>query len=365
MRIAMDLTALTEKPTGISRVSESVAKAYIRNHPEHEFFLLFRKRVPKRFSIDPTWQNVKLLFAITRNEPLRLVELPLIMKRLKVDWILCCAFPGPLLLNDKRVVSIVHDLTPFKFGQTMARDALHSWQLLIKHAIQTNGLILHDSYTVAREVQQMFHSTNSIPIHLGVDIADHADTSVLERFSLEKGSYILSVSTLEPRKNLRFLLKAYSMLENPSGVKLVLTGARGWRLQDAIGQVNPNLEKNIVFTDYVTDQELRALYQNARCFVSSSVYEGFGLPVIEAVKNDLPVLISDIPVYREITDCKAIYFDLDDPEHLTKCLERAITEDLRDTEQFALLKEFAARYTWDNYVERLDQVLLGNMKENG
>jgi len=310
--------------------------------------------------------NVEVQCIRSSYRGMRLKYLPEAMYKSRADVFLCCAFPGPILMWDKRVISIVHDLTPFKYGETMAKDAMRTWRLLIRHAIRTNGLILYDSRTVMEEVKNLFHRRkNSVAIPLGVDIAERADNSILEKFNLEKDSFFLSVSTLEPRKNLKYLLKAFAQMEKSSNLKLVLTGGSGWKLEDAIGTVAQDLEKNVVFTGYVSDEELKALYQNANCFVSSSVYEGFGLPVVEALRNDLPVLISDIPVYREITDNKAVYFGLENPENLKKCLEQAIATDMRSTEQFAQLKEFTVRYTWDNYVEQLNHLLLERIKQNG
>lgn len=365
MKIFVDLTALTDKPTGIARVAESVAKAMIRKHPEHHYVLAFWNEVPKRFLVDHLGSNVEVICIKTGYRTMRLKDLPLAMYQSKADFFLCCAFPSPITLWDKRAVSVIHDLTPFDYGETMAKDAMRTWRLLIRHAVRTNGLILHVSHTVMKEVQKKFHCRKVAVIPNGVDIAEQADTSVLDKFNLEKNTYILSVSTLEPRKNLKFLLKAFAMLDNKSDIKLVLTGGKGWKLEDAIGAVPPEVEKNVVFTGYVSDEELKALYQNANCFVSSSVYEGFGLPVIEAVKNDLPVVISDIPVYREITNNKAVYFGLENPETLKKCIEQAITTNMRETEQFAQLKVFAAQYTWDNYAEELNHLLLERIMQNG
>lgn len=365
MKIFIDLTALSEEPTGIARVAESVTKAMIRLHPEHQYMLAFWSEIPKRFSTDGLGDNVEIRCIKSSYRGMRLKYLPLEMYHSGADVFLCCAFPSPLTFWDKRAISIIHDLTPFSYGKTMAKDARRTWRLLMRHAIWSNGMLLHDSRTVMEEVQKRFHTKKGKAILLGVDIAEHSDLSILEKFKLAKDGYILSVSTLEPRKNLKFLLKAFSMMENPSNIKLVLTGGKGWKLEDAIGKVDPEVEKNIIFTGYVSDEELKALYQNAKCFVSASIYEGFGLPVIEAVKNDLPVLISDIPVYREITDGKAVYFGLESPEGLKKCLEQAIRSDMRLTEDFRELREFANQYTWDRYVEQLNLLLLEKTRKNG
>ena len=190
-----------------------------------------------------------------------------------------------------------------------------------------------------------------------MDITTDEDPAILEKFSLEKDRYILSVATLEPRKNLKVLLEAYQKMNNDSGVKLVLTGGKGWKLMDAIGEIDPDRKDNIIFTGYVSDAELNTLYNNAKLFVSASMYEGFGLPVIEAVRHNLPVLVSSIPVYREITGGHAEYFQYDDVEGLRQALEYCVETELRSTDAFTELQSHATQYTWENYVKKLYQIL--------
>ena len=357
MKIMFDLTLLEEQPTGIPRVAECVAKTFIQKFPEHSYELVFHKSIPSRFPIRESTDNITVRVLHSRNKMVRIWDLPRAMKKSDADWILCCAMPGPLPLWDKRVVSVIHDITCWKFPETMLWKSRMKWRALIRHAVKTNTHILNVSETVKREVEEKFGNTNATAICNGVDITEDEDLRILEKHSLENGRYILSVATLEPRKNLKVLLQAFQKINPDSGMKLVLTGRKGWKLQDAVGQIDENLVKNIVFTDYVSDAELNALYNHARVFVSASVYEGFGLPVIEAVRHNLPVLISDIPIYREITGGKAVYFQCSSAEDLCQKLEICIAEDQRGTEAFAQLRDHAAQYTWENHAVRLNQLL--------
>lgn len=286
---------------------------------------------------------------------MRLTELPAAMKSSDADWLICAAFPSPLLLNDKRAISVVHDVVPWKHPETMRFRPMLQWRTLIAHAVKTNRYVLHVSNTVKQEVEAKFHNSNSVALCNGVDVPGEADYSILEKYGLEKGKYILSVATLEPRKNLKVLLEAFSKMEDNKGVKLVLTGGAGWKLKDAIGDLGE--QKDLVLTGYVSDEELNGLYQNAGLFISASIYEGFGLPVIEAINNDLPVLVSDIPVYREITDNCAEYFPCQDSNALKEALNRCLKAEIRTTQEYARLREHVKQYTWENYVHNLNQLL--------
>ena len=357
MKIMFDLTVLKEKPTGILNVTENIVTTYIRLFPQNQYVLVFQGKIMERFPIRTESDNVKIIVQTAPNQK-RLYHLPKIMRESDADWIICASYPGPVLLNDPRVISVVHDLTCWKHPETMNWKLVRRWRAMIRHAVRTNRYILNVSETVANEVRAKFHNKNSVAICNGVNITEETDESILEKFSLKKDGYIHSVATLEPRKNLTVLLDAFSRMENRGNVKLVLTGAAGWKLQDALGE-NADMvgSENLVFTGYVSNAELNALYRNAKLFVSASVYEGFGLPVIEAVRNNLPVLVSDIPVYREITNGLARYFPCHDAGVLAKRLEECLGQDLRREPEFAELQEFAKQYTWENYVNKLNQLL--------
>lgn len=369
MKILFDLTALDDKPTGIARVAESISKNYIDLFPEHQYVLIFNKKIPTRFPIKKSKDKIEVVLLNERKKILRLFKLPKYIKKSDADYVLCCAFPGPLLLKDKRVISIVHDLNPWKYPQTMKFKAMLTWKFLIRHALKTDCLVLNDSYTVKQEIETEFSCGNLVPIPIGVDVAKEKDDSILDKFDLKKESYILSVSTLEPRKNLRLLLNAFSKINNPRDIRLVLTGAKGWKLEDALGNLMENIKDKVIFTGYVSDEQLKSLYMNAKFFVSTSIYEGFGMPMIEAVKNDLPIVVSDIKVYKEVTGEKAIYFKSNNERSLVCILEKSIeTDNLRSSKNFCDLKEIVINYNWERYVRKLNNLLcdlrLINEEEN-
>lgn len=356
MKILFDLTELTDKPTGITRVAENVASMMVKCHPEHEYVFVFWRQIPDRFRKMVDLDKVELTVLNCRLKLLRLYGLPNAMKHSDADWLICPVAPCPLALSDKRVVSIVYDLVPWKCPETMRMKSMLKWRAMIAHAVKTNRYVLNISNTVKSEVEEKFHNKNSIALCLGVDVPGEPDHEVLEKHGLEKGKYILSVATLEPRKNLKVLLEAFSKMEDHKGMKLVLTGGAGWKLKDAIGDLGE--QKDLVLTGYVSDEELNGLYQNAGLFVSASIYEGFGLPVIEAINSDLPVLISDIPVYREITGGLAEYFPYRDSDALKESLNRCLDTDMRATQEYAQLREHVKQYTWENYVNKLNALLI-------
>ena len=135
--------------------------------------------------------------------------------------------------------------------------------------------------------------------------------------------YILHVGTFDRRKGILTLLKAFQLLKRKD-LKLVLVGAQVLNGDDTvfreiIGYIDENkLNENIILAGYVSDSKIASYYKNASLYVFPSVDEGFGIPIIEAMSYSLPIICSDIPVFREIGGNAVHYFDLGDEQSLAK-----------------------------------------------
>jgi len=159
--------------------------------------------------------------------------------------------------------------------------------------------------------------------------------------------YILSVGTLEPRKNLSTLLAAYATLER-SAPRLVLAGARGWHAQALAAQVQaPALRDRVVLPGYVPDDLLPDMYAGAECFVYPSLYEGFGLPPLEALACGTPVITSTTSSLPEVVGDAALLVEPTRPDELAAALRRILEDEhLRDDlRRRGPLR--AARFSWE------------------
>lgn len=125
------------------------------------------------------------------------------------------------------------------------------------------------------------------------------------------GEYILFVGTLQPRKNIEKLVEAFSKLgEEDKKIELIVVGKRGWLFEDILNSPKKyGVTDKVKFLEFVSDQELETLYQNAICFILPSLYEGFGLPVLEAMKNGCPVITSNVSSLPEAGGDAALYVD--------------------------------------------------------
>jgi glycosyltransferase involved in cell wall biosynthesis len=171
------------------------------------------------------------------------------------------------------------------------------------------------------------------------------------------GDYILFVGTLQPRKNLIRLIEAYWKLEAGSW-KLVIAGKKGWLYQEIFRWVEElGLGKKVVFTGYVPEGGLPALISGARLFVFPSLYEGFGLPVLEAMACGTPVVCSNVSSLPEVAGDAAVLVDPLDVEGLAAAMERVLDdEDLR-AELIERGFEQAKRFSWERCARETLDVL--------
>jgi len=138
--------------------------------------------------------------------------------------------------------------------------------------------------------------------------------------------YILFVGTIQPRKNIAKLIEAFSLLKNRD-IQLVIVGKRGWLWEEILAAPEKlNVAERVKFLDFVGNEDLPSLYKNALCFVLPSLYEGFGLPVLEAMKFGCPTVISDVSSLPEVGGDASLYVDPKSASDIAEKLERVISD---------------------------------------
>jgi len=168
------------------------------------------------------------------------------------------------------------------------------------------------------------------------------------------GDYILYVGTLQPRKNLSRLIEAFSQLQGQA-LKLVIVGKKGWLYDKIFAKVKElNLEKKVIFTGFVPDNELSTFYQNAKCFVLVSLYEGFGLPVLEAMHYGCPVIASNVSSLPEIVSDAGVLVDPEDVNAIAAGIKKAI----KNRKELAIKgKKQAQKFSWEKCARQTLKVL--------
>lgn len=230
-------------------------------------------------------------------------------------------------------------------------------------------IITISSFTKERISYHFPEVTNRIVVTpippLSKEPANVVLTKRLEDLGVINSKYILYLGTVEPRKNIINLLKAYECL--PQNIRathsLVIAGGKGWKDEEILLKISELKTNgfNVIQTGYISDDEKAALYSNAGIFVLPSHYEGFGMPILEAAQYNIPVAVSDIDVFHEVASDSALYFDKDDPNDIAnKINELIMNENLALTlieKGRANLKRFSWQKNADVVYEAIEKVL--------
>ena len=184
----------------------------------------------------------------------------------------------------------------------------------------------------------------------------HKIAAIRNKYSIPDAQYILGVSTIEPRKNLQHAIRCFAKVVQQQGIKdlyLVLVGALGWDYEQIFAEISQsNLPKDrVIMTGYVADEDLAALYSGALAFVYPSLYEGFGLPPLEAMQCGVPVITSNTSSLPEVVGDAGIMLAPDDADGLChNMLKLYNSPSLRNEMSLKSLKQ-AQNFSWDRCIE--------------
>lgn len=263
----------------------------------------------------------------------------------------------PLILDDRiaRVVTI-HDLVWMHAPETMRVRTWVGERLLMKPALRKADVVATDSTAMATALMTEFPWLRS-PIKTiapGTSpLPAPGSFSSLEHLGITR-PYALFVGTLEPRKNLRNLIKAYGLLpaSTRSSCDLVIVGGSGWKQTSLADDVRlGGLEKNITFTGFVDDATLATLYSNCLFLAMPSLYEGFGFPIIEAQSFGKPVLTSNTSSMPEVAGDSAVLVDPRDAVAIAHAFDKLCVDAHWRQKIAAGAHQNAQRFTWENHAK--------------
>lgn len=348
MRIVIDLTPLDDNFSGIERFALNIAKNMIKQDQLNDYVLIFKNKIHKEFL--NTKDNVECIVLKGKNRLVfNQITLMLNLYRIKADKYLFLSFPSPLLFFSKKITTTIHDLTCFLYPDTMNTLSKIYFRISIYKNILCKENIVTVSESSKKDIIKKFGDKLNIRvIYNGIseNFLNQIDKEqmiiVKDKYKLPD-NYILSVSTLEPRKNLKFLINTYINLKEADLIDedLVLVGRKGWKFDDIFDSSKAEiLNKYVKFTGFVEDEDLPYIYANANIFVFPSIYEGFGIPIIESIAMNTNVLTSNIPTSIEVTNNLCTYFDPFDEESLKSELLNYVSTPSE------LLTEHIKKYNW-------------------
>jgi glycosyltransferase involved in cell wall biosynthesis len=317
MRIYINARFLTQRITGVQRYAIEISIKLKKLYPDIRFIApqyIIHKELAKDLEVNRygklkghLWEQIYLPIYLKQNNNLLLLNL---------------ANTAPLFYG-KQIVTI-HDLAFLRNPQWFSKRFYYYYKFLIPKITQKALIIITVSNFIKREIMEILNVPESkIKVSYG---------AVPEGFSVmptnvenKYGDYILAVSSLDPRKNFKNLLLAFDKLALKN-IKLVLVGSRNKIFS------NQHLDRfsakqNIIFTDYVPNEHLKYLYKNARLLVFPSLYEGFGLPPLEAMACGCPVVVSNVASLPEVCGDAAYYVDPYNIESIAQGMYEVLTDE--------------------------------------
>ena len=376
MKIIIDARFLGTE-TGIGRYVKEVVNNLEKVDRKNQYIIFLRKKNWDKYSprnenfqkklVDFPWYSLKEQLFLGST-----------IKKEKADL---CHFPHfnvPYFCKTPYVVTI-HDLILRHFPTTRASTLspikfylkYFFYNLILKRALKRSKKIIVPSYFVKNDIIKTFkiNPDNIRVIYEG--LADLPREANLGGEALTGRGlslpYILYVGNAYPHKNLEQLIRAFfEIKKDKPDLQLVLVGKRDYfskRLEQEIKgkylQFGAQYPKDIIFFGFATDQELVTLYKHAELYVFPSLMEGFGLPPLEALSFDLPVVCSDIPVLHEILGNGVLYFDPKDTNNMKEVIRGALYNTEKQVKLLEESKKILRRYSWKKNVEETLEVYKG------
>jgi len=261
----------------------------------------------------------------------------------------------PFRFNGPTVVT-THDLAWIRHPETHPDLRVKMLNREFPRAIERADALITDSEFVRKEIIEAFSVSPekiwAIPLAASSGMCPRQEfecSEILARRNLKWRNFILSVGTLEPRKNLKVLAAAYARLpaEMRTRFPLVVVGGRGWKSSGRASGDDPDSKLVGAYQlGYVSHQELNILYSSARMLIYPSIYEGFGLPPLEAMASGTPAVVSNEPSLSEVAGDAAIRIDSHDIVGLTDVMLRLLEDELECRRLSALGIVRARQFSW-------------------
>lgn len=367
MRIAFIADALDDQYAGIHIYTREMLNALAQIDVQNTYIAIRSKQGTDLH--EKIEQIVLPVLSIPGYSAYRLlVKIPQALVKAKADIVVEPRHFGPFNLPKHiRRMTVIHDLTPILFPEMHQRFSRTLQRWFLPSILRRADHVITNSFYTKKDVEKHYPVTKGkiTAIQLGKDpiFKPIKNDLLLKKYQIKK-PYLLSVGTIEPRKNLSTLLTAFEQFKKEKkklgafdNYQLVLTGKSGWKnaaLMEAIQQ--SDFSEDIILTGYVAWEELPALYSAADVFIYPSLYEGFGLPVLEAMACATPVLVSDVSSLPEVGGKAAHYFPPQSSDVLCeKMIELTQNHILRkESGQRSLVQ--ADKFSWERAAKEMIQL---------
>lgn len=338
MKIGIDARVMYPEASGIGRYSIEIVKA-IAAHPEaknHEF-ILYPSAKTNRLNLPDNWKYSDK--KIPSRGITRALLYPFIIIGDNIDIFYSTDYLGPLLRMPCKTVVIVYDLIPYINPDFVSLNHRFTGRYLLKFCVKNATAVISISQTTKKDILKYIKVPHDKirTIYLGKNSLFHPRNrkskelhKIQKVYGIEDRPYIIFLGYNDPRKNIPNIMKAFADIDETvkSNSVLVIAGNINSKDSVLIDQIKKhNLEDNIIFTGFIQDDDLAYLFSGARAFCFPSLYEGFGLPVLEAMACGCPVITSNTSSLPEVAGDAALLVDPEDTQDISEAMTRLLTDD--------------------------------------
>ena len=366
MRIGIDYTAALSQGAGIGRYTRELVGHILQADPKNTYLLVKARGLPEPTSLPPN----ATICTLPMNERFMAVlwhrarvPLPLELFTGTINLFHSPDFVLPPLRCRHTIVTI-HDMSFLVMPECALPSLVRYLTGSVPRAVLRADVVVAVSHSTKADLVQLL-GVNEDKVVVGKEGVGDDFSPVTDEVLLQQARatyvgadpFILNVGTLEPRKNQARLIQAYHQLIQENGIphRLAIVGRRGWLYENVFAMVERlQLKERVLFLGHVPDQDLPALYSLADIFVYPSLYEGFGMPPLEAMACGTPVVASNVSSLPEVLGDAALLVDPTNVTELAQAMFQALTD--QATRQALIAKGFerAKKFTW---VEAAQQML--------
>ena len=358
MIIGIDATPLPQRPVGAGHYIIQLIRALARQAGDEQLVVFCQRSGVPLLGVSES-PRLRLVTLPDKSPPMRLlweqVIFPSLANHYRLDLLHSLHYTMPLAYPGRRVVTL-HDMTFFLFPHLHTLPKRYFFRFFIRTSSRRADALIADSESTRQDAIRLAGTPPEkiFTAQLGVtpefrQVRDQIPLQqVRQKYQLPE-HFLLYVGLLEPRKNLPTLLQAYAAIADQlPGHRLVIAGRKGWMFEEVLRQVEQsNLAEKIHFTGYVEQSDLPLVYNMADVFIYPSIYEGFGLPVLEAMACGTPVITSSVSSMPEIVGDAGVLLSPDDPRALAGAMLHLVNDPAERQRLSHRGLERAAAFTWE------------------
>lgn len=368
MRIGVDVSALVKEAAGIGQWIINVLENFMELDSENDYYLFSYDEIKIPFELKDNWHMV--YYGGPKKKQIRyLTHMHKYLRKHKIDIFLGTRHYLPLFYKKCKYVAIVHDLIPLYMPELFTKEHKLRFRIFTDICKHQADLIIAVSNATKKDVIQYlkFPEEKVKVVYEGANPLftpqrdSAAIAAVMDKYHIDS-DYVLCLSTVEPRKNMLRAIQAYeqSVLEQDLPYKLVIVGGSGWNNGEIYEYVqnSEQLKKQVVFTGYVSNEEVKQIYANASLFVYVSLCEGFGIPILEAMQSGIPVITSNVSSMPEVAgDACELVNPLNITEIKDAMMRILLSEDTRQSMAKQGIEQ-SKKFSWEDCAKEVLQHML-------